>query len=377
MHIRTRNSPENRIPRAQVKRWGWFCVRGLTGVLAAGVLVAINPADLNRDAFLDSPVSVALRESSRPLWIAAISSLDRSLHQPDWTFRSSLPYRGLAAAASIRPDVVLATYEDPKTHYGTSLVNAKLAMEALDGLVIPPKTSFSFNTEVGKRSLERGYQPGPMFSSGNVVQGVGGGVCIASTALYNAALLAGLPILERHMHSGAVSYASAARDAAVVYGHKDLVIRNDYDFPVWVRAIEEEGRFRISLLSTNRPPYRVVLREIGSSAIPPGIQLIQADVSEPLVVKEGSSGCDLILVREFWKNERLIRKEQIAHDVRSPQARVVHIPAAQTMPEGNPAIPKPEAPASSLPDLENAEPQLAITPISLSGISGMVIRPLR
>lgn len=372
--LRMHNGKHRNIPRiliqANCKRWGWFCVRVSAGILASGLLLALTSASLNRDAYLDSAVSVQGRETRKPIWAAAISPLERSLHQPDWTFRSSLPYRGLAAAASIRPDVVLATYEDPKTHYGASFVNAKLAMEALDGMVIPPRTSFSFNTEVGKRSIERGYQPGPMFSAGNVVQGVGGGVCIASTALYNAALLAGMSIVERHMHSGAVSYASAARDAAVVYGQKDLVIKNDFEFPVWVRAIEEDGRFRISLLSTRRPPFRVVLREIGTGAIPPAIQIIQSDVPEPVVIREGTSGCDLKLIREYWQEDRLIRKEQIAHDVRSAETRIVHIPAVPINSDKTQ-----EPPASTLPDLDPVESRPEVSPISLSGIAGMVVRP--
>ncbi len=110
--------------------------------------------------------------------------------------------------------------------------NAALCVKHLEGTVIGPGETFSFNATVGSWSRDKGYRRAPVSFGGMLVDSWGGGVCQTSTTLYNAALLAGLDVTERHPHHYAPSYVSPGRDAAVAFPNVDLKIRNPYDFAV-------------------------------------------------------------------------------------------------------------------------------------------------
>lgn len=114
--------------------------------------------------------------------------------------------------------------------------NIVLAARALDGIVIPPYGTLSFNEVVGPRTAARGYKPAKVIVQGEFVDDYGGGVCQVSTTLYNAALMSGMDVLERVPHSLPVSYVPPGRDAAVVYGLADLKVRNPYARPLVVQT---------------------------------------------------------------------------------------------------------------------------------------------
>lgn len=105
--------------------------------------------------------------------------------------------------------------------------NIVTAFGYINGTVLAPNEIFSFNAVVGERSTARGFLPAVQYSDNETVDGVGGGVCQASTTLYGAAVMAGLEIIERHPHSMTVDYVSPSHDAAVLYGKKDLKFRNN------------------------------------------------------------------------------------------------------------------------------------------------------
>ncbi|NSW83660.1 MAG: VanW family protein [Syntrophothermus sp.] len=118
--------------------------------------------------------------------------------------------------------------------YGSSgrWQNIKLACKGCDNTIIWPGQVFSFNEVVGPRTPERGYEIAPIIGGVDT----GGGVCQVATTLYNAALKAGLPIVERHPHSRPVPYVAPGKDATVSYNYADLKFKNDRPYPVIVKA---------------------------------------------------------------------------------------------------------------------------------------------
>lgn len=125
--------------------------------------------------------------------------------------------------------------------------NIKLAALSIDGQVIPPGGVLSYNEVLGARTYERGFMPAPEIASGEIVEGIGGGVCQVATSVHAVALLGGLEILEHYPHSRKLGYAAPGLDAAVVYGRKDLRIRNPYDFPLRLRATVRDGVLDVKL----------------------------------------------------------------------------------------------------------------------------------
>lgn len=124
---------------------------------------------------------------------------------------------------------------EPTVHPG-NVFNATRAAELVDGYVLQPGQVFSFNGVVGPRTAQNGFVYGESVIGGQFRPDMGGGVCRTSTVLYQAALAAGFPILERHPHSRPVPYADQTRDSAVWWGKQDLRFRNNMGVPVTIRT---------------------------------------------------------------------------------------------------------------------------------------------
>ncbi|MCR5503729.1 MAG: VanW family protein [Lachnospiraceae bacterium] len=114
--------------------------------------------------------------------------------------------------------------------------NVELACDYLNGTVIMPGESFSYNGAIGVRSTARGFRPATIYVSGQKATGIGGGICQISSTTYVAMMIAGIYPTERHVHSLPVSYLKKNLDATVVYGKLDLKFVNPYEFPIMVRA---------------------------------------------------------------------------------------------------------------------------------------------
>lgn len=132
--------------------------------------------------------------------------------------------------------------------------NVALAARHLAGTVVGAGKTMSLNRVIGPYTQQRGYGTGPMYSGGRVVPSTGGGVCKVASTLYNAAVDAGLTIVERHPHSMPVPYVPPGRDAAVVWGYKDLRIANPYDTPVVIWAEVQGNTLYVAVYGSHVPP---------------------------------------------------------------------------------------------------------------------------
>ena len=88
---------------------------------------------------------------------------------------------------------------------------------------------------------------------------LGGGICQVSTTIYNAALYADLQIAKRYAHSRPIRYVPLGRDATVSWGSKDLVVKNQRDFPVRLRTSVRNGRLLVELYAPTELQYEVRL----------------------------------------------------------------------------------------------------------------------
>ena len=117
--------------------------------------------------------------------------------------------------------------------------NIRVAFSKFNGMRLDPGQKFSFNNVVGERTLDNGFKTAIEYVYGDHVEGVGGGVCQASSTLYKAAVCAGLQIVNREPHSDAVNYCGYGEDATVYWVGKrkiDLVFKNDTEKPVYIVA---------------------------------------------------------------------------------------------------------------------------------------------
>lgn len=117
--------------------------------------------------------------------------------------------------------------------------NIRVAFAKINGTILEMGDTFSFNSRVGRRTLENGFFPAIEYAYGTETWGIGGGSCQASTTLYLAAAQAGLTITKREPHSKSVSYTELGLDATVsdTRGREiDLAFRNTTGSPVYISA---------------------------------------------------------------------------------------------------------------------------------------------
>lgn len=112
------------------------------------------------------------------------------------------------------------------TTEANSLYNIELACKNLDGFVLYPGETFSWFDVVGPADESQGYKIATVIADGKTTFASGGGICLVSTALMQAARTSGCEILERHDHGLPVSYAKPGDEATVSYGWLDLKFKN-------------------------------------------------------------------------------------------------------------------------------------------------------
>lgn len=130
--------------------------------------------------------------------------------------------------------------------------NLRAAARALHGLEIPAGEVFSFWRQLGRTTGRRGFTTGRELREGCLIPNIGGGLCQITGLLYQAALEAGLTIVERHAHSRLIpgSMAEADLDATVFWNYVDL--RFKADFPWRLEVLLDATDLKIILRAERR-----------------------------------------------------------------------------------------------------------------------------
>ena len=139
-------------------------------------------------------------------------------------------------------------------------LNIARAARYLEGRILEPGATVSFNDLVGPRILARGFTYAPEIYDDELTSGVGGGVCQVASTLHAAAVLGGLEIVRRRSHSRPSDYIKLGLDAMVIHGEVDLRLRNPYERSLLIHAfVRQPGALHIELLG-EPPPVRVDYR---------------------------------------------------------------------------------------------------------------------
>ncbi len=118
--------------------------------------------------------------------------------------------------------------------------NIKIASAKINGKILEPGDRFSFNSVVGKRTIANGFKEAPEYAYGELVSGIGGGVCQVSSTIYIAAVTSGQEIVDRRKHSSPVNYTEKGQDATVSDNRIDFVFKNDSDSNIYITAHVEK-----------------------------------------------------------------------------------------------------------------------------------------
>ena len=231
-------------------RLGRWIVRARNAhFVVSGAAVHVAPSRPGRDldaAQLASTVEAAATGS--PVVHAELLP-----HQPDLT-------TARANALGITRKLVSYT-----TQMGVSssnrIHNVHLMADFIDGTVIRPGETFSFNDVVGPRTAKRGFLEGQEIVGSLVLPSIGGGVCQTATTLFNDAFEAGLPILARVNHNLYLSHYPLGRDATVSWGGPDFRFRNDLKHGILIKAAYTDQTLTFTFYGT--PEGRRVVSHTG------------------------------------------------------------------------------------------------------------------
>ena len=254
------------------------------------------------------------------------------------------------AVVEIKPEVLLPSVKSDdlkaqtslragfSTDYSSSGENRKhniaLALSKINGKVIGAGEEFSFNKAVGVRSKENGFADAKIIVGGEYTDGVGGGVCQASTTLYNCVLLSGLTVTEVRNHTLAPSYVPPSFDAMVSSGYSDLRFVNDSGAPVYIYAVGDGKTATVRLYGVKNP-YKIVResKTVSTTAIPEDKVIVDEtgeygtlfSEEEKVRVKWGIKGISSEGYLCYYEKGKLVKRELIRKDVYLPVQGIVAV----------------------------------------------------
>ena len=205
--------------------------------------------------------------------------------------------------------------------------NLSISAEKIDGTILLPGETFSYNQTVGERTIAEGYKEAGAYAGGRVVQDVGGGICQTSSTLYNAALLANLEIVDRSNHQFLTSYVSEGRDATVSWGTIDFQFKNNRTYPIKIEASAKNGVCLMSIYGIKEETeYEVVIQSEVISYIPYKT-IYEDDASleegEEVVAQSGYKGCKSETYKVLKLNGKIISKTLLSKDIYDAMDRVI------------------------------------------------------
>ncbi len=221
--------------------------------------------------------------------------------------------------------------------------NVRLAAKLINGKVLNPGEEFSYNTEVGPRTKARGFKEAAIYASGEVVDGIGGGICQVSSTLYMAAIKANMKITERRNHSFYVDYSPKGEDATVVYGSIDFRFVNTSPYPIKIVSTSKDNYIRIQLMGTETEKFTVKLtkKTLSTSPFEERIKNVTTLKSgERHIEQEGQEGLVMEVYRNVYNEEgKLISSKLENKSTYKPKPQIVHVGvAAETEGPATPVI---------------------------------------
>jgi len=169
------------------------------------------------------------------------------------------PKRTTAQARAMGITGIVGSYETFFGGIANRIHNVELVAHLVDGTLIAPGATFSFNATTGARTAEKGFVAAPVIINGELQTGLGGGVCQVSTTVFNAAYVAGLPITQRTNHALYISHYPLGRDATVNYPDTDLKFVNDTPHWLLLRTFVTSSSLAVNLYGA--PQHRRVETE--------------------------------------------------------------------------------------------------------------------
>jgi vancomycin resistance protein YoaR len=235
------------------------------------------------------------------------------------------------------------------TNFPTSsanrIENIRLSTKSINGLLLMPGDTFSFNDVVGQRTVARGYKEAGVIINNKLDSGIGGGICQVSSTLYNAVIRANIDSTERRHHSLPSSYVGLGMDATVSYGSIDYKFKNTLQTPIYIEGFLKGKTVSFNVYSDSSlaaRTYDLVSETYGT--INPDTKYIDDPnmyEGQTEIVQKASTGYKVKVYKKIFENGKYVGQETVTNETykkidgivkrgtkKKPQTAVPVVPAA-------------------------------------------------
>lgn len=235
-------------------------------------------------------------------------------------------------------DIGFDAFPDQLSSFSTSFkssnsnrsTNIRLCASKINGVVLMPGETFSFNSTVEKRTPEAGYKEAPAYLNGKTIMDYGGGICQVSSTLYNAVLYSNLEITERYNHGYQPSYVKSGLDATVSWGGPDFKFTNNRNYPIkimtdtsnkilniYIYGLKTENDYTVKLEARYLSTIYYSTTYQKDSSLAPG---------ETRTIQSGSNGCKTATYKYLYdKAGNLVSSECISRDTYNPHNAIIAV----------------------------------------------------
>ncbi|WP_315118532.1 VanW family protein [uncultured Clostridium sp.] len=205
--------------------------------------------------------------------------------------------------------------------------NIQLGTSFINGTLLMPGDSFSFNDKLGKTSVERGFVEAPVIIKNRLEKGIGGGLCQVSTTLYNAITTSNIKPIERKNHSIPPAYVEPGFDATVSENFVDYKFKNTLAYPIYIEGIANEEKITFNIYSNsslNKIKYKLV-NEVYDKTEPKTIHEDDPSLPKGSIKKVQSAkpGCKVNVYLIGYKDGKEMSKELISKDIYKPSDEII------------------------------------------------------
>ncbi|SET32766.1 G5 domain-containing protein [Natronincola peptidivorans] len=204
--------------------------------------------------------------------------------------------------------------------------NIALAAKSINGILMMPQEEFSFNDATIPRGVEQGYQEAPVIVNGELVPGIGGGICQVSTTLYNAVVRGNLEITERRNHSLTVPYVPLGHDATIYGTLIDLKFVNNYENPIYIESFVSGDRVFVKIYGSKEDNIVITLVSQVLEVFEPKVEIKKDNnmfIGEQEIKQESKKGYRVNTYKIYHEKGREIKRERISTDYYKPVNAII------------------------------------------------------
>jgi vancomycin resistance protein YoaR len=277
----------------------------------------VQSFDFSTKKFTFTDEAVGVKVDGEALYQQVIAKLDAKEYGQTLTFAPEVINPQVTKLQLMNNFKRVSWYTTETTSNANRNTNIDLAAKAINGHTVMPGDLFSFNQTTGQRTEEKGYKEAIAIAGGQAVPDIGGGVCQASSTLFNAVARADLEIVARSPHAWPSTYVQKGLDATVNWPDLDFKFRNDKNTPIFIISYYNDRKVTVEIygMSLGDGVSIDLTSEVTKTTKPPSdVKYVQNTSLAPGTSKEtidARTGYVVDTYKVWYKNGQETKREKM------------------------------------------------------------------